>query len=297
MYDRLINAQINGKRLSFVSALWWSSPCVDPPSSRFDVIVVDGCIHRAYIVLPRERRSCSVIFRRCNFSSFSRQFGRTSRGKYPRGSRSSHKINNPYRHFRFSFRSAWRVPCLSLWFLSRLSHLVTSARFYLSVCFFEIALASPVPAIWNARCTTVRQLKCAVSLSHRRNNAKIDDTIILCIREYRKSQGERQKRQTLVSVISLPLRCDPMIIKERSETKFFKHTANASVAYIIIIIIIVVGVIFVIIIIIMYALQDGNSDLSSVMQLTNTRKWTWSFACRFLLRNAHSTRQTVTEPT
>jgi len=57
-------------------------------------------------------RSHSIIFHRCNFSSFSRQFGRASRGKYPRGLRSPCKINNPYRRFRFSFRSASRVTCL-----------------------------------------------------------------------------------------------------------------------------------------------------------------------------------------
>jgi len=40
-------------------------------------------------------RSHFIIFHRCNFSSFSRQFGRASRGKYPRGLRSPCKINNP----------------------------------------------------------------------------------------------------------------------------------------------------------------------------------------------------------
>lgn len=62
-------------------------------------------------VFDRSSRSHSIIFH-CNFSSFSRQFGQASRGKYPRGLRSPCKINNPYRRFRFSFRSASRVTCL-----------------------------------------------------------------------------------------------------------------------------------------------------------------------------------------
>lgn len=80
-------------------------------------------------------RSHSIIFHRCNFSSFSRQFGRASRGKYPRGLRSPCKINNPYRRFRFSFRSASRVTCLFHFYCDEASSLHRPAYlFFFKLC-------------------------------------------------------------------------------------------------------------------------------------------------------------------
>lgn len=76
-------------------------------------------------------RSHSIIFHRCNFSSFSRQFGRASRGKYPRGLRSPGKINNPYRRFRFSFRSASRVTCLFHFYYNEATSLHRLACLYI----------------------------------------------------------------------------------------------------------------------------------------------------------------------
>lgn len=52
-------------------------------------------VHTYRLQPSTEARSHFIIFHRCNFSSFSRQFGRASRGKYPRGLRSPCKINNP----------------------------------------------------------------------------------------------------------------------------------------------------------------------------------------------------------
>lgn len=83
----------------------------------------------AYSLLPK-LGSQSIIFRRCNFSSFSRQFGRASRGKYPRGLRSPCKINNPYRRFRFSFRSASRVMCLFHFYCGETTSLHCTPRFF-----------------------------------------------------------------------------------------------------------------------------------------------------------------------
>lgn len=87
-------------------------------------------VHTAAYSLTAEAGSQSIIFRRCNFSSFSRQFGRASRGKYPRGLRSPCKINNPYRRFRFSFRSASRVMCLFHFYCGEATSLHCTPRFF-----------------------------------------------------------------------------------------------------------------------------------------------------------------------
>lgn len=93
-----------------------------------------------YIQLSTGARSHSIIFHRCNFSSFSRQFGRASRGKYPRGLRSSCKINNLYRRFRFSFRSASRVMCLFHFYYNEATSLHRS-----HIYFFFLILPISIP--------------------------------------------------------------------------------------------------------------------------------------------------------